>query len=96
MEDAAEGILLAAERYDGNEPANLESGEAIPIRDLAKMIAAEVRFTGEIVWDTTKPGSQPRCCLDVSQAKQLFGFQAAHRLRDGIPETMACFSSPSP
>ena len=91
VEDAAEGILLATEQYDGNEPVNLGTGEEITIRDLAKMVAAEVGFTGEIVWDTTKPNGQPRRCLDVSRAKQLFGFQASHRLRDGIPKTVAWF-----
>ncbi len=91
VEDAAEGILLATEQYDGNEPVNLGTGEEVTIRDLAKMIAAEVGFTGEIVWDTTKPNGQPRRCLDVSRAKKLFGFQAAHRLREGIAKTVAWF-----
>lgn len=91
VEDAAEGILLASERYDGNEPVNLGTGEEVAIRDLAKMIAAEVGFTGEIVWDPTKPNGQPRRCLDVSRAKKLFGFQAAHRLREGIAKTVAWF-----
>ena len=57
------------------------------------MIAAEVGFTGDIVWDTTKPNGQPRRCLEVSQAKQLFGFQAAHRLCTGIPKTVAWFQA---
>ena len=55
------------------------------------MIAAEVRFTGDIVWDSTKPNGQPRRCLDVSRAKQLFGFQASHALHAGIAETVAWF-----
>ena len=91
VEDAAEGILLATERYDGNEPVNLGTGEEVAIRDLAKLVAAEVGFTGEILWDTTKPNGQPRRCLDVSRAQQSFGFQAAHRLRDGIAKTVAWF-----
>jgi GDP-L-fucose synthase len=91
VEDCAEGILLAAERYDGAEPVNLGTGEEIAIRDLAQMIAAEVGFSGNIVWDTTKPNGQPRRCLEVTRAKELFGFQAAHRLREGIPKTVAWF-----
>jgi GDP-L-fucose synthase len=91
VEDAAEAILLATERYDGDQPVNLGTGEEISIRDLAQLIAAEVRYSGEIAWDTSKPNGQPRRCLDVSRAKQLFGFEAAHRLRDGIPKTVAWF-----
>jgi len=91
VEDAAEGLLLAAERYDGDPPVNLGTGEEITIRDLAQVIAAEVGFTGEFLWDKTKPNGQPRRCLDVSQAKKLFGFEAAHRLREGIPKTVAWF-----
>lgn len=90
-EDAAEGIVLAAERYDGDLPVNLGTGEEISIRDLAELIASEVGFTGRIVWDTTKPNGQPRRGLDVSRAKELFGFTAAHRLRDGIPKTVKWF-----
>jgi GDP-L-fucose synthase len=91
VEDAAEGILLAAEQYDGNLPVNLGTGEEVAIRDLAEMIAAEVGFTGKILWDTTKPNGQPRRCLDVSRAKQLFGFQARHSLRDGLKKTVQWF-----
>jgi GDP-L-fucose synthase len=95
VEDAAEGILLAAERYDGNLPVNLGTGEEISIRDLAQLIATEVRFTGQIQWDATKPNGQPRRCLDVTRAKQLFGFQAKHGLRDGIKKTVQWFQSNS-
>jgi GDP-L-fucose synthase len=91
VEDAAEGLLLATERYDGEQPVNLGTGEEIAIRDLAQMIAAEVGFHGAIVWDRTKPNGQPRRCLDVSRAKQLFGFHAAYRLRKGIAKTVAWF-----
>ncbi len=93
VEDAAAGLLLATERYDGDQPVNLGTGEEISIRDLAQMIAAEVGFTGDIVWDITKPNGQPRRCLDVSRAKQLFGFHAAHRLREGISQTVAWFQA---
>jgi GDP-L-fucose synthase len=91
VEDAAEGLLLATERYDGDLPVNLGTGEEVSIRELAEMIAQEVGFTGDIVWDTTKPNGQPRRCLDVSQAKQLFGFQANYHLRDGIPKAVEWF-----
>jgi len=91
VEDAAEGVLLATEGYDGDQPVNLGTGEEIAIRDVAQVIAAEVGFTGRFVWDTTKPNGQPRRCLDVSRAAQQFGFKAAHRLRDGIPKTVAWF-----
>jgi GDP-L-fucose synthase len=60
------------------------------------MISAEVGFTGKIIWDSTKPNGQPRRCLDVSRAKELFGFQAAHRLRDGIPKTASWFRKHQP
>jgi len=91
VEDAAEGIVLATERYNGKEPVNLGTGQEISIRDLAQMIAEQVGFSGSIVWDTTKPNGQPRRCLDVTRAKALFGFQAEYRLRDGIPKTVDWF-----
>lgn len=91
VEDAAEGILLATEKYDGDQPVNLGTGEEITICELAEMIAAEVGFSGKMVWDTTKPNGQPRRCLDVERARRAFGFQAAHRLREGIPKTVAWF-----
>lgn len=91
VEDAAEGILLAAEQYEGSLPVNLGTGEEVAIRDLAKMIAVEVGFTGDIQWDTSKPNGQPRRCLDVSRAKQLFGFEARHGLRVGLKKTIQWF-----
>jgi GDP-L-fucose synthase len=91
VEDAAEGILLATEKYDGDLPVNLGTGGEISIRDLAQLIASEVGFEGRIVWDATKPNGQPRRGLDVTRAKQLFGFEAAHSLRDGMRKTVAWF-----
>jgi GDP-L-fucose synthase len=91
VEDAADGILLAAEHYDGSLPVNLGTGEEVRILDLATMIAAEAGFTGQIEWDTTKPNGQPRRCLDVSRANELFGFHAKHSLRDGLKKTMQWF-----
>jgi GDP-L-fucose synthase len=93
VEDAAEGILRAAEHYDGSLPVNLGTGEEVAIRDLATMIAAESGFAGQIDWDTTKPNGQPRRCLDVSRAKELFGFHAKHALREGLKKTMQWFSA---
>ncbi|HEY8205466.1 MAG TPA: GDP-L-fucose synthase [Pyrinomonadaceae bacterium] len=91
VEDAAEGVLLATERYDGDLPVNLGTGEEISIRDLSQVIISEVGFDGQIVWDQSKPNGQPRRGLDVSRAKELFGFSAPHRLRDGIPKTVEWF-----
>jgi GDP-L-fucose synthase len=93
VDDAAAGILLAAERYDGGLPVNLGTGEEVSIRDLAGLIAQEIGFEGRIDWDTSKPNGQPRRCLDVSRAKQLFGFQAKHRLREGLKKTVQWFYS---
>ncbi len=93
VEDAAEGILRAAEVYDGSLPVNLGTGEEVAIRDLAAIIAGEVGFAGRIDWDTTKPNGQPRRCLDISRAKQLFGFQARHNLREGLKKTVAWFNA---
>ena len=88
VEDAAEGILLAAEQYNDSLPVNLGTGEEVAIRDLAELIAKEVGFAGPIKWDRTKPNGQPRRCLDVTRAKELFGFQARHRLREGLKKTV--------
>lgn len=93
VEDAAEGILLAAEQYSGNQPVNLGTGGEITIRALAELIAQEVGFSGKIVWDTSKPNGQPRRCLDVSRAKQLFGFEAKHSLQEGLKKTIQWFKA---
>ncbi len=91
VEDAAEAIVLAAERYDGAEPVNLGVGEETSIRDLVQMVASEVGFTGRLTWDTSKPNGQPRRCVDPSRAKELFGFEARYGLRDGISKTVSWF-----
>lgn len=88
VDDAAEGIALAAERYDRPEPVNLGAGFEITIRDLATLIADLTGFTGEIVWDTTKPDGQPRRCLDVSRAEREFGFRAKTGFEDGLKATI--------
>jgi GDP-L-fucose synthase len=96
VEDCAEGIFLASQRYDGAEPVNLGTGEEISIRDLAELIAELTGFEGELVWDTSKPKGQPRRQLDVSRAEQLFGFQARTPLRTGIERTVAWYRAEAP
>jgi GDP-L-fucose synthase len=91
VEDAAEGIVLAAEQYNDPQPLNLGTGEEISIKALAGMIAGEVGYQGRIAWDKTKPNGQPRRCLDVSRIKQAIGFQARHALRDGLRKTIAWY-----
>ncbi len=90
VEDCAEGIVLAAERYDGREPVNLGSGTEVSIRSLAEMIARECNFHGSISFDPTKPDGQPRRFLDTSRALQ-FGFKARTSLPDGLKETVAWY-----
>lgn len=86
--DAAEGICLAAERYNGPEPVNLGAGFEIKIRDLVELISRLMDFKGEIVWDRTKPDGQPRRMLDVSRAEKLFGFKAKTKFEDGLRKTI--------
>jgi len=93
VDDCAEGIVLAAERYDGPEPVNLGTGNEISIRDLAALIAELTGYDGEIVWDTDKPNGQPRRRLDVSRAEALFGFRASTPLREGLERTIAWYTS---
>ena len=88
VEDAAEAIVLAAERYDGAEPVNLGSGVEISIRDLVHVVAKLTGFKGEIVWDTTKPNGQPRRCVDTSRAERWFGFRARTSFEDGLRRTV--------
>ena len=88
VDDAAEGIVLAAERYDGSDPVNLGSGTEIAIRDLAIEIAAAVGFQGRVLWDATKPNGQPRRSLDTSRAAERFGFRAETRFSDGLGATV--------
>ena len=88
VKDAAEGIVLAAERYNDSEPVNLGSGNEISIRDLVTLIAELTGFKGEIRYDPTKPNGQPRRQLDVSRARERFGFQATTSFRDGLRETI--------
>jgi len=86
--DAAEGILLATERYNGSEPVNIGAGFEITIEELIEKIAALIGFGGEIRWDGTKPAGQPRRRLDTSKAKELFGFEAKTNFDDGLKATI--------
>jgi len=91
VKDAAEGILLAAEHYNSAEPVNLGSGMEISIRDLATLIAELIGFKGEFRYDTSKPNGQPRRQLDVSRAREAFGFSAQTSFRDGLRETVTWY-----
>ena len=91
VDDAVEGILLAAELYDSSEPVNIGSSFEITIKDLIDIIVKETGFTGEITWDTTKPDGQPRRKLDVSRAKQEFGFESQTSFEEGLRKTIAWY-----
>jgi GDP-L-fucose synthase len=93
VDDAAEGIVLAAERYDGREPVNLGVGHEITIKELVGLIAHLTGFEGEIRWDSTKPDGQPRRALDVSRARDRFGFVSRTSLEDGLHRTIAWYES---
>jgi GDP-L-fucose synthase len=92
VDDAATGIVLAAERYDGAEPVNLGTGREIKIRELVELVASLTGFAGEIRWDTTKPDGQPRRALDTSRGRQQFGFQAPTHFGDGLSATISWYS----
>lgn len=86
--DAARGIVDAMEKYEGDEPVNLGTGNEIMLKDLVFLIAKKVDFTGKIEWNTKMPDGQPRRCLDVSKAEKYFGFKAQTTLDDGIDKTI--------
>ncbi|MFN2144425.1 MAG: NAD-dependent epimerase/dehydratase family protein, partial [Anaerolineales bacterium] len=86
--DAATGIILAAENYNGSEPVNLGSGMEISIHDLVELIVKLTGFEGKIVWDKTKPDGQPRRALDVNRAKDFFGFEAKTPFEEGLRKTI--------
>ena len=96
VEDAARGIVLAAERYDGRDPVNLGVGSEITIRDLTELIARLTGFTGEIRWDRSKPDGQPRRALDTSRAREAFGFVAGASFEDGLRETIRWYEALRP
>jgi GDP-L-fucose synthase len=88
VEDAAEGIALATEKYDKPEPVNLGSGKEISIKDLIGLICGIAGFRGEVRWDATKPDGQPRRLLDTSRAEKEFGFKAKTNFCDGLKKTI--------
>ena len=90
-EDAAEGILLAAERYNSSDPVNLGSAYEISIRELTELVARLTGFNGRIVWDTSKPNGQPRRKLDTSRARERFGFVAHTPFEEGLRRTIAWY-----
>jgi GDP-L-fucose synthase len=91
--DAAEGIVLAAENYNGNEPVNLGSGMEISIKDLVELIVKLTGFEGKVIWDKTKPDGQPRRALDVKRAKEYFGFEAKTPFEEGLRNTIEYFKA---
>ncbi|MBI2042725.1 MAG: GDP-L-fucose synthase [Candidatus Nealsonbacteria bacterium] len=91
VEDGAEGIILAAEKYDKPEPVNIGSANEISIKDLAEMLCRQMDFNGEIRWDAEKPDGQPRRQLDVSRARDEFGFVAQTLIEDGLKNTIDWF-----
>jgi GDP-L-fucose synthase len=88
VEDAAEAIVAGAEKYDAAPPVNLGSGQEVSIRDLVKMIQEMVGYSGEVVWDATKPDGQPRRSLDTGKARDLLGWQAKVSLHEGLKRTI--------
>jgi GDP-L-fucose synthase len=93
VEDCADALRLAAQRYDGGEPINLGTGDEPTIRELAELVAEVTGFGGRIVWDTSMPNGQPRRRLDTSRAKRLLGWEAQTPLHEGIERTVAWFRS---
>jgi GDP-L-fucose synthase len=96
VDDCVDGLVAAAERYDGPEPVNLGTGVETSIRETAELVAEAVGFEGTIVWDTSMPNGQPRRSLDASRARELFGWEAATGLRDGIARTVAWYRASVP
>ena len=93
VDDCVEGLILAADRYDGPEPVNLGAAREIAIRDLAELIADVTGYEGAIVWDDSKPNGQPRRSVDATRARELFGFEAKTSLREGIERTVTWYRS---
>jgi GDP-L-fucose synthase len=91
VEDAAEGILLAAEKYNKPDPVNLGAGFEITIKDLVELITKLTDFKGEIIWDTSKPDGQPRRYLDTSKAEKEFGFKAKTNFEEGLKKTISWY-----
>jgi len=88
VDDCAEAIVLASERYEAGDPVNIGAGREIKIKDLVETIAKLTGFRGGLRWDTSKPDGQPRRCLDVSRAAERFGFEASTSFEEGLRETI--------
>ena len=88
VDDAAEGIVLAAERYNGADPINIGAGMEITIKELVRVLTELLGYEGEVHWDTTKPNGQPRRSLNVERARQEFGFKAGTNFQDGLRQTV--------
>jgi GDP-L-fucose synthase len=93
VEDCAEAIVLATEKYEGGEPVNIGAGREISIKELVEQIAAITGFQGHMIWDTSKPNGQPRRYLDTSRAREFFGFTAKTDFRDGLKKTIDWYLS---
>ena len=91
VDDCVDGLVLAAERYDGADPVNLGAAREISIRELAELIADVTGYEGGIIWDSSKPNGQPRRSVDATRARELFGFEAKTSLREGIERTVAWY-----
>jgi nucleoside-diphosphate-sugar epimerase len=91
VEDAADGLVQATSHYNSPAPINIGSSYEISIRELAQIIAKETGFEGRIVWDTSRPNGQPRRKLDVSKAKEAFGFESHTNFREGLRQTIAWY-----
>jgi GDP-L-fucose synthase len=88
VEDAAEGIVLATEKYDKPDPVNIGAGKEIKISELVSLIVELTRYKGKILWDSSKPDGQPRRCLDTSKARTEFGFEAKTSFKEGLQKTI--------
>ena len=93
VEDAAKGLLLAAEKLETSEPVNIGAGFEISIKNLVELIAKLTGFEGKLVWDSTKPDGQPRRCLDTSRAERLLGFKATTPFEEGLAKTIAWYKA---
>jgi GDP-L-fucose synthase len=96
VDDCAEGVVAALEKYDGPEPINLGSGREIKIKALTELVAKLAHFEGKITWDTSKPDGQPRRCLDVTRAQRVLGFRAHTMLEDGLARTIEWYERAKP
>ena len=93
VDDAARGIIMAAEKYNSSEPVNLGAGFEISIKELVELIVRLTKFKGGIIWDAGKPDGQPRRCLDITRARKEFGFEARVSFETGLKKTIAWYAN---